>query len=157
MWIKLKTHVTGRRQCFYIEGKSRHSAASICKLRSHKKSIQKKRITFSLNDYVSEIISGNGIVLSQAITLVKSALQKHYNFAQKIIEWYIPHSGNYASIGTTTVHWVGRSTFIEVFGKYITGHGRKLAVLTIDTSSEIFKEKANTLSLSLENIFFING
>lgn len=104
-----------------------------------KKFIQKKRDTLFLNDYVSGILSGNRIILSQAITLVESSLQKHYNLAQKIIERCIPHSGNSVRIGITGVPGVGKSTFIEAFGKYITGQGRKLAVLAIDPSSEISK------------------
>lgn len=104
-----------------------------------KKFIRKKRNSISLNEYVDGILSGNRIILSQAITLVESALHKHYNLAQRIIERCIPHSGNSIRIGITGIPGVGKSTFIEAFGKYLTHNGRKLAVLAIDPSSEISK------------------
>jgi len=104
-----------------------------------KKFIQKKRNLFSLNEYVNGIISGNRIILSQAITLAESSLHEHYNLAQKIIERCIPYSGNSVRIGITGIPGVGKSTFIEAFGKHITGNGKKLAVLAVDPSSEISK------------------
>lgn len=104
-----------------------------------KKFIRKKRNTISLSEYVDGILSGNRIILSQAITLVESALPKHNNLAQKIIEKCIPFSGNSLRIGITGIPGVGKSTFIEAFGKYLTSNGRKLAVLAIDPSSEISK------------------
>jgi LAO/AO transport system kinase len=104
-----------------------------------KKFIQKKNQTISLNDFVNGILSGNRTVLSRAITMVESSLPKHYNHAQKIIEKCIPYSGNSVRIGITGVPGVGKSTFIEAFGKFLTSHGHKLAVLAIDPSSEISK------------------
>lgn len=104
-----------------------------------KKFIQKKKGTLSLNEYVNGILSGNRTILSRAITLVESSLPKHYNQAQKIIERCIPHSGNSIRIGITGVPGVGKSTFIECLGKYLTACGHKLAVLAIDPSSEISK------------------
>ena len=104
-----------------------------------KKFIQKKKETLSLNEFVEGILSGNRTILSRAITLVESSLPKHYNQAQKIIERCIPHSGSSIRIGITGVPGVGKSTFIEAFGKYLTGNGYKLAVLAIDPSSEISK------------------
>ena len=41
---------------------------------------------------------------------------------------------------TTGVPGVGKSTFIETFGKHLTNIGKKVAVLTIDPSSEKLKE-----------------
>jgi len=38
-------------------------------------------------------------------------------------------------IGITGIPGVGKSTFIEALGKYLTAHGHKLAVLAIDPSS----------------------
>jgi LAO/AO transport system kinase len=42
-------------------------------------------------------------------------------------------------IGITGVPGVGKSTFIEAFGNYLTGLGLKLAILAIDPSSPISK------------------
>ncbi len=47
----------------------------------------------------------------------------------------ILHLPSSIRIGITGVPGVGKSTFIEVFGKYLTAHGHKLAVLAIDPSS----------------------
>jgi LAO/AO transport system kinase len=40
-------------------------------------------------------------------------------------------------IGITGVPGVGKSTFIEAFGKFLTGLGKKVAVLAVDPSSSI--------------------
>ena len=45
-------------------------------------------------------------------------------------------TGKSIRIGITGVPGVGKSTFIEGFGKYITAMGKKVAVLAIDPSSE---------------------
>lgn len=87
-------------------------------------------------DYVEGIRQGNRALLSKAITLVESVLPKHQDLAQEIIELCLPASGNSIRIGITGVPGVGKSTFIESLGTYLTGNGHKLAVLAIDPSSE---------------------
>jgi LAO/AO transport system kinase len=47
----------------------------------------------------------------------------------------IQHPVSSIRIGITGVPGVGKSTFIEAFGKYLTGKGHKVAVLAIDPSS----------------------
>ncbi|TRZ76365.1 MAG: methylmalonyl Co-A mutase-associated GTPase MeaB [Bacteroidetes bacterium] len=47
----------------------------------------------------------------------------------------IQHPVSSIRIGITGVPGVGKSTFIEAFGKYLTAQGYKLAVLAIDPSS----------------------
>ena len=101
-----------------------------------KKSGRRKRKRYSLDEYVEGILSGNMTILSQAITLVESALPEHYEMAQTIIEKCLPHSTDSIRIGITGVPGAGKSTFIETFGLHVTSHGRRLAVLTIDPSSE---------------------
>ena len=98
----------------------------------------KKKI-LCLDDYVNGILSGDRIILSRAITLVESTLLKHNILSQKIIEKCIPYSGNSIRIGITGVPGVGKSTFIETFGKHLTSLGKKIAVLAIDPSSIISK------------------
>lgn len=96
---------------------------------------RKRRKSYSADEYVEGIINHNRTLLSQAITLVESSLPEHYETAQAIIEKCLPYSGKSLRIGITGVPGAGKSTFIETFGMYLTGHGRKLAVLTIDPSS----------------------
>jgi LAO/AO transport system kinase len=101
-----------------------------------KKSGRRKRKRYSLDEYVEGILSGNMTILSQAITLIESALPDHYEMAQAIIEKCLPHCTDSIRIGITGVPGAGKSTFIETFGLHVTGQGRRLAVLTIDPSSE---------------------
>lgn len=100
---------------------------------------RKRRMRYSVDEYVSGILAGNRTILSQAITLAESSLQEHYGTAQAIIEKCLPFSTKSLRIGITGVPGAGKSTFIETFGLFITGTGRKLAVLTIDPSSELTK------------------
>jgi LAO/AO transport system kinase len=86
--------------------------------------------------YVDGIKSGNRTLLSKAITLVESSLPGHQKTAQQIIEQCLPFSGSSMRVGITGVPGVGKSTFIEALGTYLTKKGHKLAVLAIDPSSQ---------------------
>lgn len=96
----------------------------------------KKKKLLTPKEYVKGILDGNITRLSQAVTLVESSKKEHQEIAQEIIAGCLPHSGNSLRIGITGVPGVGKSTFIESMGKYITKNGGKLAVLAIDPSSE---------------------
>jgi LAO/AO transport system kinase len=95
----------------------------------------KKRKKYSVDEFVSGILSGNRTILSQAITLAESSLPQHYETIQEIIEECLPFSSKSVRIGITGVPGVGKSTFIETFGLYIATTGRKVAVLAVDPSS----------------------
>ncbi|HKI88970.1 MAG TPA: methylmalonyl Co-A mutase-associated GTPase MeaB, partial [Draconibacterium sp.] len=103
---------------------------------SVKRFVSKKRKLLPAGDYVSGILKGDITLLSRAVTLVESSKPEHQKIAQEIIARCLPHSGNSVRIGITGVPGVGKSTFIESLGKFITGRGGKLAVLAIDPSSE---------------------
>ena len=94
----------------------------------------KKREEISLEKYVAGILSGDISLLSAAITLIESANPKHRELAEQIIEECLPHSGKSIRIGITGVPGVGKSTFIESFGSFLTTQERKVAVLAIDPS-----------------------
>jgi LAO/AO transport system kinase len=94
------------------------------------------RRIYSVDEYVSGILSGNRTILSRAITLTESRLPRHYDKIQAVIESCLPYSGNSIRIGITGIPGAGKSTFIESFGLYLTQHGRKMAVLAIDPSSQ---------------------
>ncbi len=103
---------------------------------SVKRFLNKRRNLLPVKDYVDGILRGDITLLSKAVTLVESANPKHQQIAQEIISLCLPYSGNSVRIGITGVPGVGKSTFIEALGKYITEGGGKLAVLAIDPSSE---------------------
>ena len=57
--------------------------------------------------------------------------------ARELLTELLPHTGNAVRLGLTGVPGVGKSTFIEGFGKMLTGRGLKVAVLAVDPSSQI--------------------
>ncbi|MGQ8335947.1 methylmalonyl Co-A mutase-associated GTPase MeaB [Sunxiuqinia sp. A32] len=120
----------------------------------------KKKKLLSVDDYVDGILGGNITLLSKAVTLVESSKKEHQEIAQEIIVKCLPHSGNSVRIGITGVPGVGKSTFIESMGKYITDQGGKLAVLAIDPSSErskgsILGDKTRMEELSADSRAYI--
>jgi LAO/AO transport system kinase len=86
--------------------------------------------------YVEGILSGDRVILSRAITLVESTLPQDQLLAENVVEKILPYSGKSIRIGITGVPGVGKSTFIEGFGKLLVEMGYKLAVLTVDPSSQ---------------------
>lgn len=76
------------------------------------------------------------MILSRAITLIESQLLSDKELAQQVLEKILPHAGRSMRIGITGVPGVGKSTFIEAFGKKLTQQGKKLAVLAIDPTSQ---------------------
>ena len=103
---------------------------------SIRKFLNKKRKLLHPNEYVDGILEGNITLLSKAVTLVESSNAKHQEIAQEIIMRCLPHGGKSIRIGITGVPGVGKSTFIESLGSYLTSKGNKLAILAIDPSSE---------------------
>ena len=99
-----------------------------------KHSFSKKEL--SIQQYISGLRDGDVSILGRAITLVESTRISHYKKAQAILEECMPYIGKSVRIGITGVPGVGKSTFIERFGKLLTSLGKKVAVLAIDPSSE---------------------
>jgi len=96
-----------------------------------------KEKQLSASELVKAITQGNKTALSRAITLVESTNNKHLEKATQVINGCLPYANNSVRIGITGVPGVGKSTFIEVFGKHLTSLGKKVAVLAIDPSSTI--------------------
>jgi LAO/AO transport system kinase len=110
--------------------------------------------------YFEGIRNGNRTLLSQAITRIESNRPDHQEIAQRIIERCLPFTGSCIRVGITGVPGVGKSTFIERFGTYLTTIGLKIAVLAIDPSSErsrgsILGDKTRMESLSVNPAAFI--
>ncbi len=120
---------------------------------------RRKQPLHAVEEYVKGILSGDRVLLSQAVTLVESSLPEHQSLAQAIIEQCLPHSGNSVRVGITGVPGAGKSTSIDAFGMHLLEKGHKLAVLAIDPSSErskgsILGDKTRMEKLSMaENAF----
>lgn len=97
------------------------------------------RKRLNLEQYAAGIRSGNRVVLSQAITLVESTLEADQALASALVQEVLPDTGQSIRIGITGVPGVGKSTFIEAFGKMLLDLGKKVAVLAVDPSSQLTK------------------
>ncbi len=87
-------------------------------------------------EMAEKIRSGNRRALARAITLAESIREDHQAMAQTLLTSLLPDTGKSVRIGISGTPGVGKSTFIEAFGKFLTGRGHKVAVLTIDPSSK---------------------
>ena len=119
---------------------------------------RKKRPTTEA--FISGIRSGNRTMLGQAITLIESAKTEDQVLATELINNCLPFSGNSIRLGITGVPGVGKSTFIETFGLFLIGQGKKVAVLAIDPSStrtkgSILGDKTRMEELSVHPNAFI--
>ncbi len=95
-----------------------------------------KRKKLTVEELIDGVLAGDRLVLSRAITLCESHRSEDIAASEKLLTAILPNTGNSMRIGITGVPGVGKSTFIESFGTLVTGHGKKLAVLTIDPSSQ---------------------
>lgn len=93
--------------------------------------------TPDLNYYIDGIEKKNRTVLARAITLIESELAAHQVIAQKLIHHFLPKTGTAKRIGISGTPGVGKSSFIEAFGKMITSQGMSVAVLAIDPTSQV--------------------
>ena len=119
-----------------------------------------KKSRLSVQEFVEGVLKGYKIILSKAITLVESTLESDNLLAEDVLEKILPYTGNSIRIGITGVPGVGKSTFIESFGKLVTSLGKKLAVLAIDPSSQrskgsILGDKTRMTNLSVDPLAYI--
>lgn len=111
-------------------------------------------------ELAQQIIEGNRTALGQGITLLESTLPEHEQKAQELLKLCLPHSQKSIRVGVTGIPGVGKSTFIEAFGKLLTGKGKKIAVLAIDPTSErthgsILGDKSRMHELAADENAFI--
>lgn len=114
----------------------------------------------SLQELKNGILEGNRVALSRAITIIESKRIDDRKLASELIESLISHTGQSIRIGITGVPGVGKSSFIETFGKMLTSLGKKVAVLSIDPSSNrtkgsILGDKTRMEELSKDPLAFI--
>ncbi|MFN8545052.1 MAG: methylmalonyl Co-A mutase-associated GTPase MeaB [Candidatus Binatia bacterium] len=107
-----------------------------------------------------DVRAGNRRALAKAITLVESTRADHQDQAQRLLEALLPDTGRAARVGISGVPGAGKSTFIEAFGLYLLGLGKRVAVLAVDPSSarsggSILGDKTRMARLSAEAGAFI--
>jgi len=90
-----------------------------------------------LKELAAGVRAGNIRSLAKAITLVESRSPDHSLAATTLLDELLPASGNAIRIGISGVPGVGKSTFIEALGLYLTGRGHRVAVLAVDPSSQL--------------------
>jgi LAO/AO transport system kinase len=88
-------------------------------------------------ELINRILNQDKTALSRAITLVESTNPDHLEKANLVIQGCLSYANKSVRIGITGVPGVGKSTFIEAFGNYLTSLGKKVAVLAVDPSSTI--------------------
>jgi LAO/AO transport system kinase len=106
------------------------------------------------------VLAGERRALARALTLVESARKDHRILAAELMEHLAPFSGASIRIGISGVPGVGKSTFIEAFGKHLTALDHRVAVLSVDPTSalsggSILGDKTRMSGLAREPAAFI--
>ncbi len=81
------------------------------------------------------IVKGDRRALARAITLIESRRPDHRETATELLDSLRGTGRQAMRVGLSGTPGVGKSTFIEGFGMYLTGQGLKVAVLAVDPSS----------------------
>ncbi|MBK1698493.1 methylmalonyl Co-A mutase-associated GTPase MeaB [Rhodovibrio salinarum] len=81
------------------------------------------------------IPQGDRRALARAITLVESTRDDHRRLAEELLERLLPLTGGSTRIGISGVPGVGKSTFIESFGRHVIDAGHRVGVLAVDPTS----------------------
>jgi LAO/AO transport system kinase len=106
------------------------------------------------------IRAGQRAVVARAITLIESRRADHQKAARQLVQELLPLTGKAVRVGITGAPGVGKSTTIDTLGTYLTGQGRKVAVLAVDPSStrsggSILADKTRMARLSSDASAFV--
>ena len=106
------------------------------------------------------VFAGDRRALARALTLVESTREDHQILAAELMEQLAPFSGTSIRIGISGVPGVGKSTFIEAFGRHLLGLDHRVAVLSVDPTSalsggSILADKTRMPELAREQAAFI--
>ena len=88
-----------------------------------------------VNQMAERIAAGDRRALARGITLVESARADHRAQAVALLDQLAGLKRQALRIGLSGTPGVGKSTFIEAFGCFLTARGLKVAVLAVDPSS----------------------
>jgi LAO/AO transport system kinase len=108
----------------------------------------------------AQIRNGDRRALAKAITLVESTRADHAEHAAALLEELMPNTGQSIRLGISGAPGVGKSTFIESLGNYLTEQGHQVAVLAVDptsavTGGSILGDKTRMESLSVNPKAFV--
>jgi LAO/AO transport system kinase len=114
----------------------------------------------SLNDYLNGFTQQDRTILAKAITLIESSNKSHAEMGKELIGKLLPMTGKSKRIGISGTPGVGKSTFIEAFGKLLTSNKKTVAVLTVDPTSKIsggsiLGDKTRMNELAIDPLAFI--
>src|SRR5229473_1624387 len=109
---------------------------------------------------VRGVRAGERSLLARAITLIESKRPDHQKAARQLVQDLLPATGRAVRVGITGAPGVGKSTTIDTLGSYLTGQGRKVAVLAVDPSSartggSILADKTRMARLAADDNAFI--
>jgi len=121
---------------------------------------KERRASRTLDALLTGLRNGDRQTLAESITLVESTRKEDAVLATDLVQSCLPFSGKSIRVGITGVPGVGKSTFIESFGKVLVDRGLKVAVLAIDPSSStsggsILGDKTRMQELSVNEKVFI--
>ena len=113
-----------------------------------------------VDNLYKKILLSDRLALSKAITLIESTKLKDKDKSEKLIKKLYKKSGKSLRIGVSGPPGVGKSTFIETLGIFLTNKNYKVAVLAIDPSSKrsggsILGDKTRMPELSVKKNAFI--
>ena len=106
------------------------------------------------------VLAGERRALARAITLIESSRPDHRDRADALLEALLPEAGRSVRLGVSGSPGVGKSTFIEAFGRHVIDAGHRVAVLAVDPSSKrsggsILGDKTRMEALARDGAAFI--
>jgi LAO/AO transport system kinase len=112
---------------------------------------------------VEQVREGRRGAVARAITLVESSRADHRAAARALVAELTkgaPGNATVPRVGISGVPGVGKSTFIETLGTFLTGQGLKVGVLAVDPSSvrsggSVLGDKTRMGKLSADPLAYI--
>ena len=89
----------------------------------------------NIAELAKSVMNADRRALSQAITLIESSRDDHRIQAMELMDHLRSSDRKAIRVGLSGTPGVGKSTFIESFGTYLTRMGLRVAVLAVDPSS----------------------
>ena len=113
-----------------------------------------------VDNLYKKILLSDRLALSKAITLIESSKIKDKKKSEELIKKLYKKSGKSLRIGISGPPGVGKSTFIETLGIFLTNKNYKVAVLAVDPSSKksggsILGDKTRMQELSVKKNAYI--